>query len=239
MIFLGGYAAVARNRLDRPGRAVAFVAGLLVLWIALQTPLDPIGDRYLQSAHMLQHVLLGVVAPPLLLLGLSPALARGAMRLAPLRLLVRPIPAQAIAAAVMIFWHLPSAYDLTLREEGIHIFEHLTFIGAGVAFWWPVVQSTSSASDRPLAVGARALYILIGTLAQDGVALALLLSHAPFYLAYVVAPRLSPALDPVTDQTLAGAVLMLIGKTSYLVALLAIFARWAAGAYREEAASPA
>jgi putative membrane protein len=176
---------------------------------------------------MLQHVLLGVVAPPLLLLGLSPAMAQAiARRVPPLVALAEPVPAQLIAGLVMVAWHLPALYDLTLESEAIHIFEHLTFIAAGAVFWWPVLAATSPTVRWRLGDGAKVLYLFIGTFAQDGVALALMFSRVPFYAYYEQAPRLVESLTVVADQTLTGAVLMLVGKVSYAIAMLAIFFRW-------------
>src|SRR5206468_12497168 len=92
-----------------------FLSGLAVLWVALETPIDTVSDRYLDSVHMLQHVLLGFVAPPLLLLGLSPDMAGVLSRFPFVRAITEPIAAQVVAAAVLIAWHVPALYDATLR----------------------------------------------------------------------------------------------------------------------------
>src|SRR5207237_6923192 len=97
-----------------------FLAGLFTLWIALETPIDTISDHYLDSVHMLQHVLLAFVAPPLMLLGLSPDMAARIVRLPGVRLLTEPVQAQVIAAAVVVAWHLPPLYAVTLRSEELH-----------------------------------------------------------------------------------------------------------------------
>src|SRR5438046_9493917 len=93
---------------------------------------------------MLQHVLLAFVAPPLLLLGLSPGMVPRLARVPGVRQLTEPVPAQVIAAAVMIAWHLPPLYDATLANEGLHVFEHLTFIAGGLVLYWPIVEATSA-----------------------------------------------------------------------------------------------
>lgn len=204
--------------------------------MALETPIDTIGDQFLQSVHMLQHVLLGVVAPPLLLLGLSPAMSRWLIRHLPgLRAAAEPIPAQMTAAAVMIAWHLPGLYDLTLRSEAVHVFEHVTFTAAGVLFWWPVLEATAPSLRARLGDGWKLLYLLVGTLPQDGVSLALIFARTPFYGFYTHVPRLLLAIDPVIDQNLSGVLLFVAGKTSYAVAMLVIFFRWLA---RDRAADP-
>jgi putative membrane protein len=224
-LFLG-HAWLARGR-DLPRiRTLYFGLGLLCLWVALETPIDTISDHFLDSVHMVQHVLLGVIAPPLLLLGLNDQMAARLAALPAVRALTEPVPAQLIAAAVMVGWHIPFLYNGTLYSESIHIVEHLSFIGGGVLFWWPVISATARQSRLQLSAPARLLYLFIGTFPQDAVALALQFSRTPFYEYYTHAPRLIPGLDPVTDQTIAGVVLQLFGKTSYLVAALVIFFRW-------------
>ena len=133
-----GHAWVARGVPDVERKhTVYFLAGLFTLWLALETPLDTISDYYLDSVHMLQHVLLAFVAPPLMLLGLSPGMVARLVRVPGVRQLTEPVPAQVIAAAVMIAWHLPPLYDATLANEGLHVFEHLTFIAGGLVLYWP------------------------------------------------------------------------------------------------------
>ena len=184
---------------------------------------------------MLQHVLIGLVAPPLLLLALPPTMVVTLLRLPGLRPLTEPVPAQLLFALVMGAWHLPALYDLAVRSEPIHVVEHLTFIAGGVLFWWPVVGATSAAARWRLGEAGRVLYLLFGTVPADTVAVILMFSRVPFYGFYVDAPRLNPGVDPLTDQVLAGVVLMAVGKLSYLVAILEIFFRWLARARADEA----
>ena len=230
-----GHAWLARGVPDATRKhTVYFLAGLATLWIALETPIDPISDHFLDSVHMLQHVLLGFVAPPLMLLGLSPAMAA---RLAPIpgvRALTEPVPAQVIAAAVMIAWHLPPLYEATLYNESIHVFEHLTFIAAGLALYWPIIDATSAQARWRMSPGAKLVYMLAATLPQDGVALALMFSRVPFYEFYTHAPRLIAGYTALIDQTIAGAVLMIFGKVTLAVAALAVFFRWFGAEHRAD-----
>src|SRR5260370_17417321 len=130
-LFLG-HAWLARRADDaQPKHTFYFGLGLVTLWVALETPIDTISDHYLDSVHMLQHVLLGFFAPPLMLLGLSPKMAGLLSRIPLVRAITEPIPAQVVAAGVMIAWHLPPLYDATLRPEPLHLLEHLMFIAAG------------------------------------------------------------------------------------------------------------
>jgi putative membrane protein len=232
-----GHAWLARGLDDvERKRSLFFGLGVLTIWAALETPIDTIADHYLDSVHMLQHVLLGFVAPPLMLLGLSPGMVARLVRVPGLRSITEPVPAQLVAAAVMIVWHLPPLYDATLYSEPLHVFEHLTFILAGVLLYWPILQATSAHARWQMSPGVKLLYMLIATLPQDGVALAFIFSRVPFYEYYTHAPRLVASLDPVTDQTVAGAVLMTLGKLTIGVAAIVVFIRWFGSEHDEDMA---
>ena len=237
LALLAAYWWLARSVDDAERQHTAYFAGgVLVMWIALETPIDTISDGYLDSVHMLQHVLLGFVAPPLLLLGLSPDMAARLAALPFVRAVTEPIPAQVIAGTVMVVWHIPACYDATLRSEWLHVFEHVTFIAAGVVLFWPVVESTARYARWQMSAGAKLVFLLAATIPQDGVALALLFSRDPFYAYYTTAPRLVPGLTPVIDQTLAGAVLMVLGKATMAVCGLAIFFEWFGSEQRDDMA---
>ena len=238
-LFLG-HAWLARDTVDaRRKHSLYFGLGLLTLWIALETPIDEISDYRLDSVHMLQHVLLGFVAPPLMLLGLSSGMVARLIRVPGLRAITEPVPAQLVAGAVMIGWHVPALYDATLYSGGLHIVEHLMFIIGGVLMYWPILPVTSAYARWQLSPGAKLLYMLVATLPQDGVALALMFSRVPFYAYYTHVPRLIKSLDPLTDQTVAGAVLMVFGKATIAVAAAAVFIRWFGGEHRADEAQVA
>jgi len=211
-----------------------FGLGLVTLWFALETPLDTISDYYLDSVHMLQHVMLGFVAPPLMLLGLSPQMVERIARVPGVRAVTEPVPAQLIAGLVMIGWHLPPLYDATLYSGSLHVVEHVMFIAAGLMMYWPMLDATSAHSRWRLSPEAKLLYMLVATLPQDGVALALIFSRVPFYEYYTHAPRLIASLTPIIDQTVAGAVLMILGKATLAVAAIAVFTRWFGAEHRAD-----
>lgn len=222
-----GHALLARDCVDaRPKHTLYFGLGILTLWLALETPIDTLSDYYLDSVHMLQHVLLGFVAPPLMLLGLSPGMIARLVRVPGVRAITEPVPAQLIAGAVMLGWHVPALYDATLYSGSLHIVEHLMFIAGGLVMYWPMLEATSSHARWTLSPPGKLLYMLVATLPQDAVALALLFSRVPFYEYYTHVPRLVGSITPLVDQTLAGAVLMVTGKATLSVAALAVFFRW-------------
>lgn len=222
-----GYAWLARAAGGTRRRHwIYFGLGAFTLWVALESPVDTIGDQYLESVHMLQHVLLGFVAPPLMLLGLTPRMAARAVRVSWLRAITEPIPAQLIAGIVMVGWHIPALYGATLHDEGLHVFEHLTFIAGGILLYWPLLDATSAHAHWRMSPGVGLVYMLIATLPQDGVALALIFSRVPFYEFYTHVPRLIPGFTPLIDQTIAGAVLMILGKATLALVALVVFFRW-------------
>jgi putative membrane protein len=225
-----GHAWLARGAADAARKhSLYFGLGLLTLWVALETPLDTLSDYYLDSVHMVQHVLLGFVAPPLMLLGLSPGMVSRLVRVPGLRAITEPVPAQLVAGAVMIGWHVPAVYDATLYNGNLHVAEHLMFIAGGLVMYWPMLQVTSAVARWQLSPVGKLLYMLVATLPQDGVALALLFSRVPFYEYYTHVRRIVPSLDPLTDQTMAGAVLMIVGKVTIGIAAASVFIRWFGG----------
>lgn len=204
-----------------------FAGGVLSALVALQSPLDAGGDRYLLSLHMLQHLLLMMVAPPLVLLGLCgmcPARARGPSPLgAAGRWLIRPWPATVLFNLVLLVWHLPVLYDATLRTPPIHVVEHASFVAVGVLFWWPIVDPLRQ-RDGP-AVGP---FTKIAMLVLAGIPPTILgfvfAMGRPFYDFYVRAPRLWGA-SAVVDQQWAGVIMLGLGNVVYFVAISAIFLR--------------
>ena len=117
-----------------------FGVGVLAGFVALLSPIDTGGDLYLFSLHMVQHLLLMMVAPPLVLLGIAgmhtpPNQFRRVRRI--WWVLTRPWVALVLFNVVMLLWHLPGLYDTTLTTEPIHVVEHLSFLAVGIIFWWP------------------------------------------------------------------------------------------------------
>jgi putative membrane protein len=227
MVLFLGHALLAGMVTDAQRKhTLYFGLGLVTLWLALETPIDTISDRYLDSVHMLQHVLLAFVAPPLMLLGLSSQMVERVVRVPGVRAITEPVPALVIAGLVMVVWHFPPLYDATLYSGSLHVLEHVMFIVAGLLMYWPMLESTSAHARWQMSPGAKLLYMLVATLPQDGVALALIFSRVPFYEYYTHAPRLVSSLTPLIDQTLAGAVLMILGKATLAIAAIAVFVRW-------------
>jgi putative membrane protein len=205
-----------------------FGAGVLTGFIALLSPIDTGGDQYLFSLHMVQHLLLMMVAPPLCILGVAgmrppPGPPRLWRRL--WALLVNPWAAALIFSGVLLVWHIPALYDATLTTEPIHVLEHLSFIAVGVLFWWPIIDPMRG-SDRRRWVGTFPKIALLVASGVPPTALGLLFTIArhPFYDFYARAPRLW-GLSPVVDQQLAGVVMFGAGNLIYFAAVVVVFWR--------------
>ena len=125
-----------------PGRIQTFLLGNLVLFVALVSPLDTLGDVYLLSAHMIQHLLITLIAPPLLLAGTPRWLFRPLLRLPYAlqvgRVITHPVFAFLVYNIVFTGWHLPVLYEATLHSLPIHILEHIMFIVTATLTWWPI-----------------------------------------------------------------------------------------------------
>lgn len=214
------------ERVDR-GQVATFVAGAVIFALALISPLDAISDTYLFSAHMVQHMLICVVAPPLWLLGtpswmLAP-LFRNPKVVRVARWLTHPAVAFALFNGVLWLWHAPALYDATLSNEYLHIFEHLTFVVTAVLFWWAVLSPISEVPR--MSYGPSILYLFVAC--QPMVALGALLTFAanPLYHPYVVAPRLG-GISALGDQQAGGLIMWLPTNIPYLAVLSVQFFHW-------------
>jgi len=217
----------------RPARAGAFVGALVTLLVALNGPVHDLAESALFSAHMVQHLLLTLVMPPLLLIGmpafmadalLAPLLARSASRSA-LRTLTRPVLALGIYAVVLFVWHLPGPYDAALRSHAVHIAEHACLVAAALVAWWPV--ASPSRHLPPLPYAARILYLFVFGIPMTIVAALITGAEQSLYTFYTTAPRVS-ALTPLTDQRLGGVLMWVPAGLVPLLAFTVVFFRWAA-----------
>ncbi|HSD50819.1 MAG TPA: cytochrome c oxidase assembly protein [Candidatus Methylomirabilis sp.] len=212
------------------GRLAAFLAGLATLAVALASPLHALGAVLLQ-AHMTQHLLLMMVAPPLLWLGapLLPilrGLPRGIVRAwlipllvwPPLLRLGRAIAYPAVAWVLFVgctwAWHMPALYERALASEGWHYAQHACFLGTGLAFWWPVVQPWPSRRAWP--AWSLIPYLVLADLQNTFLSAWLAFSDQVIYPAYEAVPRLW-GVSALADQAAAGAIMWVPGSLAFLV----------------------
>jgi putative membrane protein len=213
---------------DSRWRPVFFAAGVFTAFIALQSPIDRAGDDYLFSMHMLQHLLLMMVAPPLVLLGIAGMRPLPPARFATLRrmwwMITRPWPAMILFNAVMLVWHIPSLYDTTLTVEPVHIIEHLSFMAAGVIVWWPIIDPVRSPATKLVSPLEKIAVMVVSGIPPTVLGLIFALSPVAFYDFYVHAPRLW-GITPVADQQYGGVLMLGLGNIIYFIAITIIFVR--------------
>ncbi len=219
----------AADRPVTPGQRTAFLAGVLTLFVALGPPLDDWSDHYLLSAHMLQHLLLTLLAPPLLLLGTPAWLLRSLLRRPVLGrigyALTRPLVAFLVSNAVFVLWHVPVLYDAALAAEPVHVLEHALFFGTALLAWWPIVGPLP---EWPrLSLPLQCLYFVAQTIPGGIVGSFITLAEPGLYRPYDTAPRIF-GLGLGTDQEIAGLLMWVATSTIYLLLLTMTFFRWAA-----------
>jgi cytochrome c oxidase assembly factor CtaG len=233
-LLLLSYFAALRFRFE--WRSLCFVAGVLVLLLALVSPIDTLADGYLFSAHMVQHILLILVVPPLLIMGLPRGLA-GRLLLYPLlqkaeRVFSKPLVAWVLGVGSMWIWHWPPLYNAALSHEAIHIAEHLLFLITATIFWWPVLGPVEESHLSPLAA---VIYLFSACGAHT--VLAILITFAPVgtYPAYLQPSdsigilallRDHWGLTPGVDQQLGGLLMWVPVCLIYLGFIIATMIRW-------------
>jgi putative membrane protein len=241
LYLLGGH---GRIHLASPNRwrAVAFWSGLGVILVAVDTPMETLA-RQLFWAHMTQHLLLIMVAAPLLVVsapwlqvwrGLPLAIRRplartlvkhpalGAPRKA-FRWLSAPIGAFIISTANLWFWHWPAAYDLTLRNHLVHHLEHGLFLGLGILFWAQVIDQHPF--HARLSSLSRAVYVFLGTIQAWALAAVLAFATAPYY-AYGLLPSRPGSISALTDQQFGAGIMWVPGSITFSIVFLACLYLW-------------
>ena len=212
--------------------------GLLALLGALNGPLHDLSDWYLFSAHMVQHLILTLVVPPLLLTGtpawmadalLRPLLARPATAVV-VRTLTRPLPAFAAYAVALIGWHLPAPYNAALEIHGWHVVEHLVLLVTATLGWWPILSP--SALVPPLPYAAQLLYLFVFGMPMTVVAAMVTAAERVLYPFYEAAPRITD-LSALADQRLGGVIMWVPSGLIPLAVFTAVFFRWAAAEAEE------
>jgi putative membrane protein len=210
-----------------PLQAACAVGCVLVLLAALVSPIDRLGEDYLFSMHMVQHILIGDIAPLLMLLSLSRVIMRPVTRrLMRLERALGPLAHPATGIAVWLFliyiWHIPAMYNAALEHSGVHALEHLCFFAGGVALWWPLVQPVPM--RRRLTGLSVFAYLLVAKLSVGALGIALTWSHGVAYSYYEHVPRIW-GLTAVEDQNVGGAIMMVEQSLVLVVAFATLFVR--------------
>lgn len=224
--------AAGRGRVLAPWRIACFGGGVLAVALAMISPIDAVGSA-LFSVHMTQHMLLVVVAAPLLLLGDPPTAFLWALRIgqrrriglawrgcrvprALWRQLRRPLVAWTLHVGMLWLWHLPTLYDAALRDERMHVLEHAAFFGTALLFWSLL---TDSRQRQRLGVGTATLYLFAAALQCTMLGALMAFAHRPWYLAHY-GTTAAWGLTPLEDQQIAGLIMWIPAGLAYLVALV-------------------
>ncbi len=227
------------GRLVAPWRSVAYLSGLVVLSIALMSPIDVLSGQFF-FMHMIQHLLLVMIAPPLLLIadpmpimmwglpsGLRLEVGRWLRPDSTFRRAVRSLTTPGLVwlyfITVLLGWHDPRVYNLTLESEWVHDLEHLTFFITAMLFWWHVTGAAPRIHRR-LPPGVRIGYTLsvVPPNALTGIAIAF--ASEPIYAYYTTVPRLGE-MTALQDQMLGGVIMWIPGSMMYIIAALILIAR--------------
>jgi putative membrane protein len=239
-LIAGAYAmrALTLARRDQPvpgWRIALFFLGIALLVLAVASPIAVVGEEELFSFHMVQHLLIGDLAPLCLLAGLTGPLLRpvlalpGAMRL---RVLANPLVALPIWTTNLVLWHLPFFYEGAVRNGAVHALEHVCFFAAGIVLWLPVLETLPA--PEWFGTGAKLGYVVGVRLIATVIGNVFIWGGAPFYDVYKTGHDYL-GLSPSADQSLAGSVMMLEGSIVTIVAIAWLFLRMAQeGEVRQE-----
>jgi putative membrane protein len=236
------YRARAHAPLHRPTnfQSVVFPLGLVVMFFALNGPVHDISDYYLFTGHMVQHLVLTIVVPPLMLLGtpgwmLRPALRNPIVNSVAKRI-TTPRAAFTIFNVILAAWHLPPLYNSAMFHHEVHIIQHLMFLVGAVIMWWPML---SPLPELPrLSYPGQMLYSFLMTLPMTIVSVFIVYADHVLYPAYASAPRLWN-LSPLEDQRLGGLIMWIPGGLFFYLLTSVIFVRWSSSQRDDQAGAQA
>ena len=203
-------------------RACSFFLGLLAVWVAMVSPVGSLNGHTL-TAHMIQHLLLMTIAPPLIWLGEPVVTAWPLMRWAlPSGLskpLGNPVLCWLASAAALIVWHVPAMLQMSMESSTWHVIQHVSFLVTGLLFWWPVIQPWPSVPRWPR--WSMLLYLFLATVPCDVLSGLLVFSDRVVYPMYLSMPGMAPrvaGLSPLVDQQCAAALMWTCVTVVFLVA---------------------
>jgi len=205
------------------------VSGLLVLFLTLNGPLHDLSDTYLFSAHMVQHLVLTLVVPPLLIMGTPGWMLRPALRVAWVhRWALRVTGARAAFAIfnlTVVAWHVPALYNAAMAYHPVHIAQHLMFLVTATWMWWPLLSPLPEVPR--LSWPGQMLYTFLMSIPMSIVAIYVTYADHVLYPAYSAAPRIW-GISPLLDQQLGGLIMWVPGGVFLLVVMTVIWFRWSA-----------
>jgi putative membrane protein len=211
-----------------------FLGGMALLLVASEWPTHDLAERFLYSAHMVQHMVYTLVAAPLLVAGTPAWLARAVLRPPPLkrafRFLVRPLPALVFFNGVLLFTHWPEVVGASVGSELTHFSLHVLIVVSGYVMWWPIVSPLPELP--PLSPPVQMLYLFLQSLAPTIPASFLTFGQEPLYPMYATFPRIW-GWSALTDQLIAGLTMKIVGGAILWAVIATVFFRWANREQRE------
>lgn len=211
-----------------------FTFGLGLLWLGSDWPIHDVGEHYLLSVHMAQHLIFTLMAPPLLMLGLPPWLQRrlwgSGVRAAVLRFAGRPLLAGVIFNTVFVLSHWPAVVDAALKSEPVHFVVHAVLVLAAALMWFPVLNRLAGLPQ--MGYPGRMLYLFLQSVVPTVPASFLTFATGVIYKFYEEAPR-AFSITAVEDQQLAGAIMKVYGGLVLWMVIVVMFFRWYAISQRK------
>jgi putative membrane protein len=211
-----------------PRRAAIFYASLALFFLVEGSPLHDLAERYLLSAHMLQHLLLSYVVARLMIVGVPAWLWRRLLLHRAVRpvasVVLRPTFAFLTFAILFAVWHVPPVYEGALANSTLHHVEHVIFLITAIILWWPILSPLPEIPKASSLV--QLVYLFTIPIAQLPVFAAIAFSPDVIYATYAQAPRVFAWLSPIADQALAGATMKILGLVFFGVPFARIFFEW-------------
>ena len=240
IVALGGlyhWRAESGERRTETAQRATFYSALGLIFLSLNGWLHDLSDYYLFSAHMVQHLLLTLIAPALLIMGTPGWMLRPALQWPVIGPLARAVtPAKRcfmIFNVVLIVWHLPPMYEMAMEHHNIHIVQHLCFMIAATLMWWPVL---SPLPELPrISYPLQMLYLFLMSIPMSIVAVSIGYSDHILYPAYASAPRIW-GISPMQDQLIGALIMWVPGGLFFFAIISVVFFRWQqTGAHDTEA----
>ncbi len=209
-------------------KATVFVLGLALTYLTEGSPLHDLSERYLFSAHMLQHLLISYLCTPLLIWG-TPAWLWRTLLLNPAvkpvaKVLTQPVVAGLVFSFCLSLWHVPAIYEAGLRNSTVHHSQHLIFMFLSFLSWWPIMSPLKELPRLPY--GLQILYLfVISTVLQLPLFAVITFADGAFYQPYIQAPRLLFG-SALADQQAAGVVMKVLAMLIFSVPIIVVFFRW-------------
>ena len=209
--------------------AASFAAGLVATVLTLSSPLDTMGETVLLTMHMLEHMALTLVAATLLTAGVPRSMLERVRNMA----VIGPVldrfwnfRGMVLYSVVVAVWHVPALYEAALHSEPVHDLEHLCFLLFAMLFWGPIFKPIAPRTGRAGAPFRRLAGVLVAIAVNTALGSYLFFVQHVLYPTYASAPRVWGLIDVLTDQSIAGGTLWVMGDMAYIVAAVVLAAQW-------------